>query len=371
MSIVDRVDAFQRRHPVLGYPLAVIYKFFDDQGGYLAALITYYAVVSLFPLLLLFTTVLGWVLEGNPSLRNEIVDSALKQIPVIGPQLNEPGALSGSWVSITIGLVGSLYGGLGVAVASQNAMNIIWAVPRNSRPNPIKVRVRGFGLLCTVGVAVIGLVVINTAAATIGVEGWSKWFTIGGVVVLGTVVFTVAFRLGTARDLSIGDVLPGAIIAAIGWQLVQEFGSYYVLRVITRASEVNSVFAVILGLIAFVYLAAVLLVFCLEINAVRVRRLYPRSLLTPFTDNVILTEGDEAAYIGMAKAQRNKGFETIEVSFDNPLLTAPADERDAMAGQDPGTGRGVGAAHDPVSDPATAPTEPIDRGPAGKRGLSR
>ena len=42
MSVVDRIDEFQRRHPVVGFPLAVVYKFFDDQGNYLAAMLTYY-----------------------------------------------------------------------------------------------------------------------------------------------------------------------------------------------------------------------------------------------------------------------------------------------------------------------------------------
>ena len=73
MSLVDRFDAFQRRHPVIGFPLGVIYKFFDDSGGYLAALITYYAFVSLFPLLLLLATVLSWVLSSRPDLQEEII----------------------------------------------------------------------------------------------------------------------------------------------------------------------------------------------------------------------------------------------------------------------------------------------------------
>ncbi|MFM9378053.1 YihY/virulence factor BrkB family protein [Gordonia sp. VNK21] len=315
MSIVARVDAFTRRHPRSGYPLAVLYKFFDDQGGYLAALIAYYAVVSLFPLLMLLTAILGIVLKGDPELQNRIVDSVLQQIPVIGSQLKDTGELPGDWVSASIALAGLLYGGLGVSVASQNAMNVIWAVPRNDRPNPIKVRVRGFFLLCTIGVAVTGLVVLNTMAATIEVEGLSRGFLRAGTIVLAIIVFTVAFRLGTVRELRVVDVLPGAVVAGVGWQFLQEFGSYYVLRVVARASAVNSVFAVVLGLIAFAYVAGVLVVLSLEINAVRVDRLYPRSLLTPFTDNVVLTRGDRAVYRNLAKAQRNKGFEIVDVRF--------------------------------------------------------
>jgi hypothetical protein len=101
----------------------------------------------------------------------------------------------------------------------------------------------------------------------------------------------------------------------VSWQLLQTFGVAYVGRVIRNASATNSVFAVVLGLLAFLYLTAVATILCLEINAVRVDRLYPRALLTPFTDNVDLTTGDERAYTGQAQAQRAKGFEDIDVTF--------------------------------------------------------
>ena len=103
VSLTERVDRFQRRHPATGLPLAVIYKFVDDQGAYLAALCAYYAFISLFPLLLLFATVLGIVLADNPDLQDRILDSAMSQIPVIGGQLGEPEKLSGGATAIIIG----------------------------------------------------------------------------------------------------------------------------------------------------------------------------------------------------------------------------------------------------------------------------
>src|SRR6476620_10183789 len=84
---VDAIDAYQRRHRWLGFPIAAVYKFGDDQGQYLAALITYYGFLSLFPLLLLLVTILGFALDGDPHLRAELIDSALAQFPVIGSQL--------------------------------------------------------------------------------------------------------------------------------------------------------------------------------------------------------------------------------------------------------------------------------------------
>ncbi|WP_037181489.1 YihY/virulence factor BrkB family protein [Rhodococcoides fascians] len=312
------MDRMQRRHPVLGFPLAVIYKFVDDQGGYLAALIAYYAFVSLFPLLLLASTILGIVLAGNPELQQQILDSALSQIPIIGRDVGEPERIGGGTLGLVVGVLGSLYGGLGVAVAVQNAMNTAWAVPKNLRPDPIFARVRGLALLSTVGVAVLAITAVNVASSAGYFGRISGVVVLGAVLVLNVGVFVVAFRLATARSLSLTDVLPGAIVAGVIWQLLQTFGGVYIKYVVSRASVTNGVFAVVLGVLAFMYIAAVLVVIAVEINVVRVDKLYPRALLTPFTDDVQLTEGDRLTYTGQAEAQRSKGFEEIEVTFDGP-----------------------------------------------------
>ena len=321
VTVTDRLDRFQRRHPVAGFPLAVVYKFIDDQGSYLAALITYYGFLSLFPLLLLLSTVLGFVLRGDPDLQQRVLHSTLSQLPVIGSDLGNPRRLGGGAAGLVIGILGSLYGGLGVAQAIQNAMNTAWAVPRNSRPNPLKARGRSLLLLGTVGLAILA----TTALSALGANAGAYGATIGSGLRIGLIavavvansgVFILAFRISTARPLTIREVAPGAVGAAIVWQLLQTFGTTYVGHVVKNASASNSVFALVLGLIAFLYLAALAIVICVEANVVRVRRLYPRSLLTPFTDAVELTEGDRDTYSGMAEAQRAKGFEDIEVTFD-------------------------------------------------------
>ena len=95
MSIVARVDAFQRRHPIAGFPIAVIYKFFDDQGPFLAAIMTYYSFIAIFPLMLIATSVLGFVLQDDLELQERLLDTALAQFPIIGDQLGRPGAITG------------------------------------------------------------------------------------------------------------------------------------------------------------------------------------------------------------------------------------------------------------------------------------
>jgi hypothetical protein len=117
VAVTGRLDRFQRRHPWAAFPLAVAYKYFDDFGTYLAALLTYYGFVSLFPLLLLLSTILGFVLAGDPRLQAEVLTSAAHQFPVIGGDLAQPKRLGGGSIGLVVGIAGCLYGGLGVAQA--------------------------------------------------------------------------------------------------------------------------------------------------------------------------------------------------------------------------------------------------------------
>src|SRR3954468_22107854 len=153
---VATLDRYQRRHRRLGFPIAVIYKFADDQGPYLTALITYYGFLSIFPLLLLLVTILGFVLSGDPALQDRLVDSTVAELPIIGAQLRENvNSLHGSGLGLVVGILGTLYGTLGVAGAVQNAFNRAWAVPRNERPNPFALRLRGLLLLLVMGAGVV------------------------------------------------------------------------------------------------------------------------------------------------------------------------------------------------------------------------
>jgi membrane protein len=228
---------------------------------------------------------------------------------------------------VVIALAGALYGALGVAQAVQNAMNVAWAVPRNRRPNPVLSRLRSMVLLATAGVAMLATTVLSVAGRTLGDDALGNALTVLAVllsVTVNAVVFTLLFRLSTTHALSLRDVLPGAVTAAVAWQLLQSVGTLYVGRVVRDASATNGVFAIVLGLIAWIYVAATVLVMCAELNVVRVKRLWPRALMTPFTDDVDLTRGDRRTYTDVATAQRTKDFESVDVSFENDGQNATA-----------------------------------------------
>jgi membrane protein len=321
MSLAARLDHYQRNHRGVGFGLAVVYKFIDDSGTYLAALLTYYAFVSFFPLLLLLSSILGFVVRGNPELQQQLLHSTLQQFPVVGAQLSAPERLGGGWTGVLVGFLVAVYGGLGIAQAVQYAMNTAWSVPKHRRPNPFAARGRSLLLLSTGGVAVLGSSIASALGSS--AEAYGANFGTGAHVLLtaasmavNAVVFVLAFKLATPRALSIRQVAPGALVAAVAWQLLQSFGGRYVGHVVKTASATNAVFALVLGLLAFFYVAALTFVLCIELNVVRVDRLWPRALLTPFTDDVDLTAGDERVYTDAARTQSAKGFERVDVTFD-------------------------------------------------------
>jgi membrane protein len=327
--IADAIDDVQRRFPAVGLPIAVVYKFFDDQGNYLAAIITYYAFVAIFPLLLLATSILGFVLQGNPELQKSVLDSALVQFPVVGDELGRPGGLSGSTGAVLAGSLVALYGSLGLGSAIQNAMNIAWSVPRNSRPNPILLRLRSLLLLLAAGASVLAVTGVSVAGHNTDVFGSRYSTTVQWLVTLTTValialLLTLLFRLATARGHTWWHAAPGGILVAVLWQVLQVASTAYVKRVLNETSSMNQTFGVVLGLIGLIFLASVIAVLGIELNVVIARRLWPRALLTPFTDSVDLTPADRKAYTSYASAQRHKGFEEVTVTFDQPPKDSPA-----------------------------------------------
>jgi membrane protein len=246
-------DRFQQQHRSLGFPLAVLQKYADDQGGYLAATITYYGFFAVFPLLLVLTTVLGFVLEHHHHLEQRIVASALGQFPVIGPQLSR-GALHGSAWAFGLGLGAALWAGMGVFLASQNAMNHLWGVPYKRRPDPLQARGRALVLLLLLGGGALATTVL-AALATIGARFGISW-KIGSLALstaLNIGLFWAGFRLLTAREVSWRQLRGGAVAAGILYESLQTLGGYYVGHTLKHASNVYGTFGLVIGLLSWIY----------------------------------------------------------------------------------------------------------------------
>jgi YihY family inner membrane protein len=307
--MLDKIDAFQQRHAVLALPLAVIKKFSDDGAGRLAALIAYYGFFALFPLLLLFTTILGFVLQGNQSAQNSIVNSSLRSFPIVGHQITAH-SLSGSGVALVVGIVGSLLAGLGVTLAGQNAFNAVYGVPKRERPNFLMSRVRGLGILAVLGV----LQIISTVASGLvsgGVGGPA--LVVAGIAVslaLNFVLFFATFRLLVDDEVPTKQLLPGIIAASILWEILQAAGGLYVAHVVKHASNTYGTFATVIGLLAWLHLGAQAVLYSAELNTVLSEKLWPRSLFGA------KREEDERTLARVAKTEESVEPQRVHVSFD-------------------------------------------------------
>jgi membrane protein len=329
MGIVSRADAYQRKHRWAGLPVAVLYKFIDDQGTYLAAQITYYGFVAAFPLLLLLATILGYVLHGDVRLQRDVLNSALAQFPVVGGQITANiQSFRGSPAGLIIGMLGCVYGGLGVVQAVQTMLNKVWGVPRNARHDPIRARLRSLLLLAFGGLSVVITTVLSALGAAADAYGASlgigvRTIVIAGAIALNVTLFLIAFRVLTARRVTIPQIRAGAIAAAVIWQALQWGGTLLLGREIKGATATYGLFALVLGTLAWIYLGALTTILCAEYNAVRTCRLWPRSLHATFSDNPDLTPADRRAYTMYAHTERHKTFESIDVRFGQDEESGP------------------------------------------------
>ncbi|HST15602.1 MAG TPA: YihY/virulence factor BrkB family protein [Gaiellaceae bacterium] len=291
--------------------MAVRQKYADDQGSYLAATVAYYGFFSIFPLLLVSTTVVGFVLHGHPHLQHEIVDSALGQFPVIGRELHAR-ALKGSTFALIVGSIGAIWAGMRAVLAAENAMNQLWGVPFKRRPDFAQARLRALLLLVIFGGGALATTLLAGAVGygTRFGAGW-KILSIGLSTLLDFALFWIAFRVLTARDVTWRSLRGGAAAAAAGYEALQLLGGYYVGHVLATANDVYGTFALVIGLLSFVYLAVHVTLLAAECNVVATRRLWPRSFSIVYERPA--TVADRAALTQRGKVEERRQDQQVDI----------------------------------------------------------
>jgi membrane protein len=310
-KVLKTADEMQQRHAWLGFPLAVWKKFGDDQAGNLAMLVAWFAFVSIFPLMLVLVTVLDLVLRNDPALQQRLLNSALHEYPLIGQQLGHIGPMHQAGLPLVIGLVGTFLGALGVASAMQNALNAVWEIPFAHRPGFPWSWLRSIGLILVIGLGLIGTTILSTIASRAGGVLNSDVATVAAFVVslaASIGLFWVAFKLGTAREIGWRQQRIGAVIAGVIWQILQAVAGYFISHQLAHASPIYGTFAVVIGLIAWLYLVAQLTLYAVQISVVRAYRLWPRSMAPP-----PYTEQDRRAFQLYAQVQKRVKEEDIMV----------------------------------------------------------
>ena len=309
---VRKLDRVQQRHGWLAFLVAVWKKFSDDQAGNLAALVAYYGFASLFPLLLVFVTVLDIVLHGDPTLRNQVIDSTFAKFPGIGTELQtHVHSLNATGPALVIGLILTFLGARGVAGAVENALNSVWAVPYYRRPGFPWNMLRGFAMIIVVGVGLIVTAFLSGLAAGVGhvlTGTGGHVVTVAVSLLVNIAVFWLAFRLATAREVTWREHFPGALVSAVVWQILLLAGTYIVGHQLAHSTSLYGAFGIVLGLLAWLYLQAQATLYAVEGAVVHARKLWPRSLSPP-----PLTPQDRAAYALYAAAGERRADQRVTV----------------------------------------------------------
>jgi inner membrane protein YhjD len=307
------VDRVQQRSKPIAFVVGVVKKYGDDRGGQLGALVSFYAFLSFFPLTLVVVTTTAFLAHRDPALAERLRASSLSQFPVVGTELTSgERALHGSGVGLAVGIAGLLWGGLGATQTLQYAFHEVWHVPHKDRP-PFVLRIgRGISVFALLAVGVVASTVLGAMGSLISNSPAAGPLGLIGsfAIVLG--LFLALFWLLSPRNIRIVDLLPGVLVAAVGWVALQTIGLRLVTHQLRRSSQLYGTIGAALGLIAFFLFATQVVLYGLEVTVVRVHRLWPRSLLQP-----PLTGPDRQMLITMAKQEERRPEERISVEIDS------------------------------------------------------
>jgi len=277
-GFVDRLDEWQQKRLVPGFLVGVVVKYRDDRGQQYAALLSYYGFISMFPLLIAFVSILSWLLEDDPTLRNKIINSLIGRLPVVGTEIKSDVAdLQVHGALLLLGLATLLWAGLKVVRHAQNAFNEQWGVPYLQRPGVVRQSIRGLAMLAVIGVSIVGATAVTSLAAFGDLPGATKVSGALIAIVLNVLLLGASFELLTEARLGLGTLLPGALAGGVALWLVQLVGGTYVERVIADASDIYGAFATVFGLLIWLALMARVVLLADEVNVVLKDRAWPRS----------------------------------------------------------------------------------------------
>jgi YihY family inner membrane protein len=315
---VRRIDRWQQEHAAAAFVFGVIKKFGDDNGGSLVANLAYSALAATFPLLLLLVTILGIVLAGDPALRERVINSALAQFPIIGGQLrNNVHALRrSSTAALVVSLLGLVWTSTRLSQAGLFTMSQVWNLPGPDRPDYWHRLLRSLGFL---GVLALGLAV-TTGLASFGVLGTGIGYSILAflfVTVISIGQYMLAFRVLTSRVVPTRKLWPGAVAGGLAWTILQAAGGYLLQRQLRGSSQVYGTFAIVIGLLAWVYIGVQITVYAAELNTVLDRHLWPRSIVQP-----PLTHADRVSLALQARENQRRPEQEVSVSFADDAYDA-------------------------------------------------
>ncbi len=311
MSVLEKADAMQKGSKPTSIGLAALKKFKEDQSTNLAAMLAFWSFFSIFPLLLVLVTILGWVLPSSQKMN--VLKHVADMFPLLDPTSVK--GLTGSWWALVVGGVTALWSGLGAVRTAQTAFNSVWEIPMHERPGLREQVLRSLWVLCTIGAGLVistlisGFVTGASSSIKLGIAGRVGGYVIS--VLLDVGLFVAAFRMLTDRDVTSRDVLPGAIFSGLVFFILQQLSSFIISRHLKSAQSTYGHFATVITILWWFYLQSIVTLLGAQINVVLKDRLFPRSLV-----NAPQTEADKRALESFAQERTYQPEEKVEARVE-------------------------------------------------------
>jgi len=308
--LLGRANEVQKQHSALAVPVAVLRKYSEDHSGNLANMIAFTAFFSLFPLLLVFVTLLGFLVPA--STKTTVMTRLSSMLPLVNAGTVH--SLSGQWWPLALGLATALWSGLAVVRVTQFAFNSVWEIPYTRRPKIFAKVLRSLWILGTLGLGLVASVIITSyvsGTATgigLGVAGRAAGYAIA--IVLDVGLFVAAFRILTDRDVTLRDVLPGAVLSGAAFWVLQAGSSLIISRYLHKSQATYGQFATVITILWWFYLQSLITLLGAQLNVVLRERLHPRSLT-----GEPATEADRRAFTAYAKERTYHPDAQVQTSF--------------------------------------------------------
>lgn len=233
-------------------------------GGPLSASIALSTFLSLFPLLLVAIAVVGFWSSGDSGLavrlvhdlglRGEAADAVRDAIDV---------AEGSRRAASLVGLGGLLWSGLGVMGSLQAAINAVWQAKGRGLFD------KAVGLLWLMGSGGLFLLTAALGALVRFVPGPAKPLTIILGLVLTTLLFLWTYTVLGAKDVGWHDHLPGALVVAVGAELLKAAGALFVPHLVASASALYGSIGVVFAVLVLLIVYSRLIVYGAVVNVVR------------------------------------------------------------------------------------------------------
>jgi membrane protein len=272
-----QLERARARYGLVDVVIRIFKRYSESDGGNYSAALTYYTFFSIFPLLLFGASILGYITFGNSELQEDIFEAAVNSFPMLGDAFRPDGFRfieeRRQELALT-GVVLALYSGTGAIVALGHALNKINRV--EDEGNWFEKRLKALKWLGILGVGAVLSVAASSLAsfsdslfgsleAVGSVVAWILLHALG--VAVGVGVFATAFRFLPKIAQSWRDVLPGAIVAGVAFELLKTVGRVFVTGSEGRNATFGT-FAAAAGLLVTCYLVSQATLLSAEVNAV-------------------------------------------------------------------------------------------------------